>query len=274
MSRPKLLELYGCEGGCHKGYTDAGWDVYCVDLFEYYDSNGKRAGFSQKRYPGPSYKGDAILALTMLLAGEKLPFTHKDGTVEWLALADFEAAHASCPCQHASAGTRALRVDGKQYVALIEPTRWLLQQTGLPWVLENVKGAALRNPMMLCGSMFGLGTNDEDGLPLRLERHRLFESNTALYPPGPCNHDPNVWVAGVYGGGRGRKPGQTAAEHRAACKFDRKGGYVPKSLEVQQRLLGIDWMTKRGMAQAVPPIFAEWIGTQLLDHIQTTEVAA
>ena len=264
MTRPKMLEFYCCEGGCHRGYKRAGWDVYGVDLFE---------DFSQARYPGPSHKGDAILALTNLLAGIALPFAHKDGQVEWLTLADFSAAHASCPCQHASAGTRSLRAEGKQYVALIEPTRWLLDQTGLPYVLENVKGAALRDPILLCGSMFGLGTDDEDGTPLRLERHRLFESNVPLSAPKPCDHDLAVWVAGVYGGSRGRKPGQTAAEHRHAAKYDRHGGYVPRSLEVQQRLLGIDWMTKRGMAQAIPPAYAEHVGRQLLEHV-TARAAA
>jgi DNA (cytosine-5)-methyltransferase 1 len=263
--KPKMLDLYCCEGGCWKGYTNAGYDVYGIDLFD---------EFTQGRYPGPSYKGDAILALTLLLAGLALPFTHKDGAVEWLRLEDFVAAHASPPCQHASAGTRSLRKkDGKEYPALIEPTRWLLQQTGLPWIIENVKGAALRGPVLLCGSMFGLGATDEDGLLLRLERHRLFESNFPIHPPKPCDHDPDIWVAGVYGGARARKEGQTAAEHRHAAKHIRHGGYVPRSLEVQQQLLGIDWMTKRGMAQSVPPRYAEHIGRQLLEHLQLEAAA-
>ena len=269
--RPKMIDGYCCEGGMWRGLTDAGWDVYGIDLFE---------DFSQTRYPGPSYEGDFILAMTMLLAGEKLPFTHKDGSVEWLGLADFQGAHASPPCQHASAGTRSLRAkDGKEYVALIEPTRWLLQQTGLPWTIENVKGAALRNPITLCGSMWDMGAQDEDGLNLRLERHRLFESNVLLYPPRECVHNPNVWVAGVYGGSRRAKraKGETLAEvaprDRHAAKYERNGGYVPRSREVQQQLLGIDWMTQKGMAQSVPPRYAEWVGTLLFEHIQNEAAA-
>lgn len=265
MERPKAIDGYCCEGGIWKGLHDAGIDAYGIDTFE---------EFSRNRYPGAVYVGDFFLAMVRLLSGEELPFVHRGGRVEWLGLKDFIYVHTSPPCQHASAGTRSLRQDGKAYPKLVEPTRWLLEQTGLPWVIENVKGAALRNPILLCGSMFGMGAEDEDGLPLRLERHRLFETNWPLMAPGPCDHDPAIWVAGVYGGGRARKPGQTAAEHRHACKHIRKGGYVPRSTKVQQALLGIDWMTKRGMAQAIPPRYGEFIGEQLLAHLRTLGAAA
>lgn len=263
--RPKMIDGYGCNGGCWRGFTDAGFDVYGIDLFDEYTQDG---------YPGPSYKGDFILSMVRLLLGEQLPFTHKDGTVEWLGLADFAAATTSPPCQHASAGTRALRATSKkEYPKLVEPTRWLLEQTGLPWIIENVKGAALIDPVMLCGSMFGLTATDVDGLPLRLERHRLFETNWPLVAPGPCKHDPDVWVGGVYGGSRRAKrlEGETLAEvaprDRHEAKKVRKGGYVPRSKEVLQELLGIDWMTKAAMAQAVPPAYAQEVGEQLLEHI-------
>lgn len=265
MSKPKALDVYCCEGGAWRGYTDAGYDVYGIDLFE---------DFTQARYPGPSYRGDAILALVLLLAGQRLPFTHKDGTVEWLGLDDFDLIHTSPPCQHASAGTRSIRQSGaKEYPKLVEPTRYLLEQTGLPWVIENVKGAALLDPVVLCGSMFGLGAVDEDGLPLRLERHRMFETNFPLPVPCPCHHDPDVWVAGVYGGSRrAKRPkiGATPApwQDRHAARFDRGGGYVPRSLRVQRDLLGIDWMTAGGMAQSIPPVYAAWVGLAALNYIE------
>lgn len=271
MSRPKLLDGCCCEGGCWKGYTDAGFDVYGIDLF---------TEFTRSRYPGPAYQGDVVLALTLLLAGLALPFTHKDGQVEWLRLSDFAGIHMSPPCQHASAGTRALRKKGKEYPALVEPVRWLLEQTGLPWVIENVKGAALRDPVMLCGSMFGLGARDEDGLPLRLERHRLFESNFPIHPPRPCFHDPDVWVAGSYGGSRrarrhaGESLASVAPRDRHEAKYVRHGGYVPRSARVRQELLGIDWMTAGGMAQSVPPVYAEHVGLQFLEYLKTQEEAA
>jgi DNA (cytosine-5)-methyltransferase 1 len=265
MTRPKLLDLFCCEGGASVGYERAGCAVYGVDLF---------VDFTRGRYPGPAHTGDAILLLARLLAGESVPFTHLDGRVEWLVLSDFAFIHASPPCQHASAGTRALRKDGAEYLALIAPTRWLLQQTGLRWVIENVRGADLRNPVELCGCQFGLTALDEDGLPLRLERPRHFESNVTLTAPRPCYHDPGVWVAGSYGGARKakRRPGETLAEvaprDRYAAKYVRKGGYVPRSKRVQQDLLGIDWMTVRGMHQSLPPIYCQHIGVQLA-HLES-----
>lgn len=267
--KPRLLDLFCCEGGASEGYRRAGFDVYGIDLFKHTNSKGKRVGFSQSRYPFPSFQVDAISALEVALEHERPLLFGR----EWLGLSDFAAIHASPPCQHASAGTRAMRSRGESdHPALIEPTRELLEQTGLPWVIENVSGAALRDPIMLCGSQFGLTAKDEDGFPLRLERHRLFESNVDLAAPGPCAHDESVWAGGVYGGARGRKPEWTAAEHRHSARYDRHGGYVPSSLKVQQELLGIDWMTKGGMAQSLPPIYCQFVGMQLMTQIG--EVAA
>jgi DNA (cytosine-5)-methyltransferase 1 len=234
VSRPRLLDLYCCEGGAAVGYHRAGFDVFGVDLFDDY---------TQARYPFPSHKGDAIAYLQAF----------------WF---EFDAVHASPPCQRHSAGTRGQ--DRSKYPDLIAPTRKALQALGVPYVIENVVGAPLLDPVELCGCMFDLGAPDDDGLPLRLERPRLFESNVPLAAPREHRHDPNVWVAGSYGGAR--KQGSTPAERRHNARYVRKGGYVP-SKEVQQRLLDIDWMTVRGMHQSIPPAYTEHIGRQLLAHI-------
>lgn len=274
MNRPKLLDLFCCEGGASEGYRRAGFDVYGIDIFKHTNSKGQRVGFSRDRYPFSAHQGWVEPLLGVLVSGGSVTFASKDGSRTTLRLTDLSAIHASPPCQHASAGTRALRSRGESdHPALIEPTRELLEQTGLPWVIENVSGAALRDPIMLCGSQFGLTANDEDGFPLRLERHRLFESNIELTSPGPCNHDETVWAGGVYGGARGRKPGWTAAEHRHSARYDRHGGYVPSSIKVQQELLGIDWMTKGGMAQSLPPAYTQHIGMALMAELGI-EVAA
>ncbi len=271
MTRPRVFELFCCEGGMHTGLTSAGFDVYGLDIFEEY---------SQARYPGASFKGDFSLAMVRLLSCEQLPFTHKDGRVEWLGRDDFVAVHMSPPCQHASAGTRSLRQDGKQYEHLIEPSRWLAQQTGLPYSIENVSGAALIDPEMLCGSHFDMTATDADGFPLRLERHRLFETSFPLTAPGPCKHDPNVWAGGVYGGARKSKvPKGTphfiaAPMDRYEARYVRKGGYVPRSLAVRRELLGIDWMTAGAMNQAVPPRYGQHVGEALMAHLTRLEVAA
>lgn len=225
MTRPKLLDLFCCEGGASMGYHRAGFDVYGVDLFEDY---------SQRRYPFPSHKGDAI------------KFVKERGH-------EFDVIAASPPCQHASAGTRAQ--DRSKYPRLIEPIREALWATGKPYVIENVKGAHLFDPILLCGTMFGLSAADDDGARLEMWRHRLFESNVDLAPPSPCDHGRfSEQVAGSYGGARRDKDEARNVRH---------GGYVP-SKRVQQELLGIDWMTERGMHQSIPPAYTEHIGRQLL----------
>jgi DNA (cytosine-5)-methyltransferase 1 len=265
MSRPKLLDLFCCEGGASMGYHRAGFDVYGVDLFDQ---------FSQKRYPFPSLKGDALDALEWVVSNKAAPSFRAFGD-ELLSGRDFDAIAASPPCQHASAGTRAQ--DRSKYPRLIEPTRELLIQTGLPYVIENVKGADLREPILLCGTMFGLRAIDDDGTPLEMWRHRLFESNVDIASgivglPAPtlpgwrgfCRHG---WyapqVAGSYGGARRDKDEARNVRH---------GGYVP-SKRVQQELLGIDWMTERGMHQSIPPAYTEHIGRHLLAHIEQEKAA-
>jgi DNA (cytosine-5)-methyltransferase 1 len=239
--RPRLLDTFCCEGGASVGYDRAGFDVTGVDLFKHVNAKGKRVGFSQKRYPFPSIQADAVQYI-------------RDHGHEYDVIA------ASPPCQRHSAGTRAL--DREEYPDLIGPTREALIATGRPYVIENVPEAPLLDPIELCGCMFGLGALDDDGLPLRLERPRRFESSIPLVAPGPHVHDSSVWVAGSYGGARARKPGQTPAQHRHAAKYERHGGYVPPR-HIQQRLLGIDWMTTGGMHQSLPPVYTEWIGLQL-----------
>lgn len=248
MTRPKLLDLFCCEGGASMGYHRAGFDVFGVDLFDQ---------FSQKRYPFPSHKGDALDALDKILDGGWLVFErhHKGSVFEQIVSASqFDAIVASPPCQHASAGTRAQ--DRSRYPRLIEPTRDALVASGKPYVIENVKGADLHDPILLCGTMFGLSAVDDDGTPLEMWRHRLFESNAPLAAPSVCKHG---WhsgqVAGSYGGARRDKDEARNVRH---------GGYVP-SKRVQQQLLGIDWMTERGMHQSIPPAFTEHIGLQLIE---------
>lgn len=225
--KPRLLDLFCGEGGAARGYAMAGFDVIGVDLF---------MECSQARYPHASYRADAI---------------------EYLADHghEYDAIHASPPCQRHTAGTRAQ--DRSRYPDLIGPTRNLLAGLKAPWVIENVPGAPLENPITLCGTHFGLVATDDDGTKLYLRRHRLFESNVPIYPPGPCHHPAGAQWAGAYGGARRDK---TEARHV------RHGGYVPAA-GVQAELMGIDGMTQRGLHQAIPPAYTEWIGRQLLDHL-------
>lgn len=227
--KPKLLDLYCCEGGASTGYSRAGFDVFGVDLFDDY---------TQRRYPFPSHKGDAIAYL----------LDHAD---------EYEVIVGSPPCQHASAGTRALRSQGREYPRWIERTREALIATGKPYIIENVRGAELIDPIELCGCMFDLTAVDDDGILLHLQRPRRFESNVPLSAPRPCDHSDHEWVGGSYGGAR---------RDKYEAKYVRHGGYVP-SKAVQERLLGIDWMTQKGLFQAIPPAYTEHLGRQLLAHL-------
>ena len=263
MTRPKLLDLFCCEGGASMGYHRAGFDVYGVDLFQYLDKDGKRRGYTRARYPFQSHQGDAVLALVRLLAGQSLTLTYGPVEVD-LTLEDFDAIAASPPCQAYSITKHS---HSNEHPDLVSPIRYLLQQAGLPYVMENVPGAPLDNPLTLCGAEFNLTAADEDGRPLHLKRHRLFESNVFLYGNGGCQcaayKRRGYGVGGAYGGG---------SVDRQHAKEVRRGGYTP-SKPVRQALLGIDWMTQNGLSQSIPRAYTEHIGRQLLDHL-ATEVAA
>lgn len=238
--RPKLLDLFCCEGGASRGYADAGFDVYGVDLFEDY---------SQKRYPYPSAKKNAFWALDgMAHHHTGIPFNNG----EWISIYEFDAVAASCPCQRYSITNAARRHD---YPDLIGPTRRALKSLGVPYIIENVVGAPLNDPTLLCGCMFDLIATDTDGIKVHLQRARLFETNWELTAPRECDHSDHEWVAGAYGGAR---------RDKYEAKYVRKGGYVPRDKSVVQELLGIDWMTWKGMYQAIPPAYTEHIGKQLM----------
>src|SRR5689334_9554370 len=129
--RPKMLDLFCCAGGASEGYRRAGFDVYGVDIT------------AQPHYPFPFHLGDALVVMRRLLLGEAIPFTHRDGAVEWLTLADFAAVVGSPPCQAYSV-TR--HTHSKEHPELVEPTRDLFVESGLPYVIENVPGAPLVDP--------------------------------------------------------------------------------------------------------------------------------
>lgn len=142
--RPRLLDLCCKAGGTSQGYHDAGFDVTGVDIDP------------QPRYPFTFIQADA------------LDFLAAHGH-------EFDAIAASWPCQRF---TTAQRIRGNTHPDLITPGRALLNATGRPWVMENVEGAPLRNPITLCGAMFP---------GLRVYRHRLFEASTPS--PRPFTRD-------------------------------------------------------------------------------------
>jgi DNA (cytosine-5)-methyltransferase 1 len=219
----RLLDLFCGAGGAGVGYARAGFAVTGVDKV------------FQPRYPFRFIQADALSYAAR--------WGHK-----------YDAIHASPPCQKYTA--LASRHQDREYPDLIGPTRDLLRRLGKPYVIENVEDARteLESPLLLCGRMFHLGAVDEDGTPLVLDRHRLFESNLLLSAPPHVKHDRTVQVAGAYSGAR---------RDKAEARLVRKGGYVPKSLEVLRDLLGTPWMTEQGCFLSIPPAYTEHLGLQL-----------
>jgi len=240
MSRPRLLDLFCCAGGAAMGYHRAGFDVYGADIAP------------QPNYPFRFHQANAVYVLDRLLSGGRLP-----DTLGWLDLRDFSAVHASPPCQgylNLGAVNRAMGRD-YDYPDLIGTTRELLEQTGLPYVIENVAdaGKELRDPVRVCGT----------GLDLPLRRHRLFESNIDLSGIACAHHkytEPRYWT--------GWRP---KGEHRLSTVVQVYGNAGGR--EHWPAAMGIDWMTPREMCEAIPPAYTEHIGRQLLAHIEAERAA-
>lgn len=219
--KPRLLDLFCGAGGCTKGYQRAGFHVVGMDIA-----------------PQPNYCGDEFIrddAMWLFYPDE--PFK-----------LDFDAIHASPPCQHFTAYGRAVKDIKERYKDLLEPTRKLLKEQGLPYVIENVPGAPLERPVMLCGSMFDLD----------VQRHRLFETNWPLDPPAwGCRH--KIWSR-RFKSSTGRKPDS---------RFTIEVGSWDEPLERQKAAMGVDWtITTRELSEAIPPAYTEFIGAQLLDHLR------
>lgn len=175
------------------GYARAGFDVVGVDIKP------------QPHYPFAFVRGDALNPPVDLGA--------------------FDAIHASPPCQHYSRAT-AWVGDRSTHPDLIGPTRDILESAGLPYVMENVEDARrlLREPVMLCGSMFGL--------PIR--RHRYFEAPTLPFAlHAACQHHPDDF------------------------SHDHGGKQTER---VYSDAMGCDWMTVHEAREAIPPAYTEYLG--------------
>lgn len=222
MKRPRLLDLFCGAGGAGMGYYRAGFDVVGVDLRP------------QPRYPFAFVRGDAL----------RPP----------VRLESFDAIHASPPCQKYSAMTRGLWAH-REHSDLVGATRDMLHATGRPYVIENVVGAPLRNPLLLCGTMFGLCTREGS----QLRRHRLFEVPSVLVMHPPCQHN-EFSAIGVYGGGQHPQRRYGGQQSRRAPV--QEGAVF--GIEARRHAMGIDWMSYQELSEAIPPAYTEWIGQQLL----------
>lgn len=223
-----MFDIFSGNGGAGEGYRRAGFEVIGIDN-EPHDYP-----------PGDFWLCDAGPVLW------KLAVT---GEVDGRRPA---AVHTSCPCKiHTDLAAQQDRSSYKDY---IPATRALLQvwaaRFGGLYVIENVPRAPLVNPLVLCGSEFRLGANCRDGQYRYLKRHRKFESNAALMGAGGCRH--RGQPVGVYGEGGG---GQMTRGYKAHPEEAREA-------------MGIDWMSREDICQAIPPAYTEHIGTQLLEQLE------
>jgi DNA (cytosine-5)-methyltransferase 1 len=176
----------------------------------------------QPRYPLEFVQGEAIQFL--------LNHGHR-----------FDFIHASPPCQLYSKTQRIMQND---HPDLLWPTRAALEAVGVPWVIENVMGAAveMRDPVLLCGAYFGLNTY----------RHRLFETGgwELPQPEHPAHTRRQTKM------GRRRKP-------------DEMGYYVGNFIGVDDAKedLGVPWMSREGIRECIPPAYAEYVGKAFIEQL-------
>lgn len=221
MSRPRLLDLYCGAGGAGVGYHRAGFDVVGVD------------NEPQPDYPFEFVRADALRTLT-----------------DPDFVRGFDLAHASPPCQWSTNLNRGTNLTTRRHLHtnLIPATRELLRLTGLPYVIENVQGAAVRRDLTLCGEMFGLA----------VIRHRYFEVE-GLDVTEPV-HVPH----------RGRVAGMRHGQWFEGPYFAVYGdGGGKGSVEQWRSAMGIDWTwNRRSIAEAIPPAYTEFVGRQLIAQLQ------
>ena len=204
----KLLDLFCGAGGASMGYARAGFEVTGMDI-----KHGKR-------YPFKYIRKDV-----MELRPEDLE--------------EYDVIHASPPCQTFSSTRHLRNAQGKTTSKqdLLAQVRSLLVVSGKPYVIENVKGAPLIDPVQVCGSAFGL----------KVRRHRLFESNMPLRGT-ECHHSQQGRPVGIYGSMRDEIPG---------------GGHTAKTMSEAKDAMGIEWMIWSELVEAIPPDYTHHIGLQL-----------
>ncbi len=181
----------------------------------------------------------------------RYPFEFHQGDAMTYPLDGFEVLTGSPPCQaHTTMKTFPNAKDHSGTGWMLAATIARFEASGLPFVVENVQGSGSEmggHWTVLCGSTFGLG----------VRRHRLFRSSV-LIMTSPCDHDAQGPVVGVYGHGQAK----SGRLHR------RERGEPTATVADWRDAMGIDWMTRDELAQAIPPAYTEYIGQQLMAHLE------
>lgn len=223
--KPRCLDLFCCAGGASTGYSMAGFEVIGADIAK------------QPRYPFPFIRYDAL-------------------DFEPGFLATFDFIHASPPCQSYSDLAKR-NGNAHEWPRLVEPVRELLRKSGRPYAIENVEGAPLLNPVVLCGTMFP---------GLRVLRHRLFECNFPVTVP-PHGKHPLVHT-------HDRRKNHFGKTDESRDFVQVTGGGNCTVAAAKDAMGGLAWMTKNELNEAIPPRYTEHIGLAALAHIASMRRAA
>jgi hypothetical protein len=238
----RILDAFCRKGGSSAGYVAAGFHVTGVDIEDH-----------SSAYAGHEF-----------IQGDAVDFINYHGH-------EYDFIHAGPPCQGQIAitqGNRAREGWTDAHVNLIPDTRIALDETGVPYAIENGPSKHLRSDIELCGRMFDLPTF----------RHRSFELGGWTTPrPAHPSHRGLLTVGWRHGCKRTVEPSM-CPKHDRWCRGSvygvyGKGGGKP-SVEDAQRALGIDWMHNiADLNEAIPPAMTEWIGRRLLEHLASREAA-
>jgi len=207
MSKPRAVDLFCCAGGASAGLVEAGFEVVGVDIE------------AQPHYPFEFIRADALA----------------------FDVSGFDFVWASPPCQAFTAYKRR-KEHVRERPNLIPQTREKLKTSGKPYIIENVVGAPLEDPVMLCGSMFGMD----------VRRHRLFECSFDV-PQPKCAHAKQL-------------PRFPQATNRTNLRRTVEVGVWRIPLEIQRRAMGIEWMDLQELSQAIPPTYSRYLGEYGISH--------
>lgn len=201
----RALDLYCCAGGATRGLQLASYHVTGVDI-----------------NPQPRYCGDQFIQADCM-------------AVDW---GGYDLIWASPPCQRYSRLTPKTHKESHPDLLPVVLKRLRNQET--PYIVENVAGTQhmMRNPIFLCGTMFGLN----------IWRHRWFEigNSNAFFLLPLCNHLGHpVLISGV---SRWFAASGKRYEYRHAEKTS---------------AIGIDWMTTAEIDEAIPPIYSKFLAEQI-----------
>ena len=220
----RILDLFCGAGGAAMGYHRAFPDavIVGVDIAE------------QPRYPFEFIRDDVSSFLWWR---------------RWIELRSFDLIHASPPCQrYSDLAKRNGNADA--WPDLVAPVRDALVAIGVPYVIENVEGAPLINPVTLCGTMFP---------GLRVLRHRLFETSFPIDQPAHPKH-PLVFTHDKRKAHYGQLDQDTA--------FVQVTGGGNATVANKADAMGIDWMNGHELNEAIPPAYTEHVGRAFAKHLQ------